>query len=175
MADLEKSAAAFRTISEVAEDLGVPQHVLRFWESKFSAVRPMKRGGNRRYYRPDDLHLLRVINHLLYTEGYTIRGVQKRLREEGPRQLISQYSRIANSEGMDAGIENPAPAHQAPITMPMPVAPPEVEETQQHFDPVPAPPQMAARPAAPEVDAAALLAELRKMRADIQAVIAKTA
>jgi DNA-binding transcriptional MerR regulator len=77
----EKSAKAFRTISEVAADLDVPQHVLRFWESKFTQVRPLKRGGGRRYYRPEDIELLRGIRDLLYTEGYTIKGVQKLLRE----------------------------------------------------------------------------------------------
>ncbi len=76
-----KSAAAFRTISEVAQELDVPQHVLRFWESKFSPVRPLKRGGGRRYYRPEDVDLLRRIRALLYTEGYTIKGVQRLLRE----------------------------------------------------------------------------------------------
>ncbi len=76
-----KSAAAFRTISEVSQDLEVPQHVLRFWESKFTPVRPLKRGGGRRYYRPEDVDLLRRIRNLLYTEGYTIKGVQRLLRE----------------------------------------------------------------------------------------------
>ncbi len=76
-----KSAAAFRTISEVSQDLDVPQHVLRFWESKFPPVRPLKRGGGRRYYRPEDVDLLRRIRNLLYTEGYTIKGVQRLLRE----------------------------------------------------------------------------------------------
>ncbi|MFQ6017406.1 MAG: MerR family transcriptional regulator [Kiloniellaceae bacterium] len=76
-----KSAAAFRTISEVSQELDVPQHVLRFWESKFSPVRPLKRGGGRRYYRPEDVDLLRRIRNLLYTEGYTIKGVQRLLRE----------------------------------------------------------------------------------------------
>jgi DNA-binding transcriptional MerR regulator len=76
-----KSAAAFRTISEVSQDLEVPQHVLRFWESKFSPVRPLKRGGGRRYYRPEDVDLLRNIRDLLYTEGYTIKGVQRLLRD----------------------------------------------------------------------------------------------
>ena len=80
-----KSAAAFRTISEVADDLDVPQHVLRFWETKFSQVRPLKRGGGRRYYRPEDVELLRHIRDLLYTEGYTIKGVQRLLRESGGR------------------------------------------------------------------------------------------
>src|SRR5690349_21761286 len=77
---IEKSAQAFRTISEVAAELDVPQHVLRFWESKFSQVRPLKRGGGRRYYRPEDIELLRQIRSLLYEEGYTIRGAQKLLR-----------------------------------------------------------------------------------------------
>lgn len=77
----EKSASAFRTISEVSDDLQVPQHVLRFWETKFNEVRPMKRGGNRRYYRPEDIELLRRIRDLLYSDGYTIKGVQKLLRE----------------------------------------------------------------------------------------------
>jgi DNA-binding transcriptional MerR regulator len=81
--DLEKAPDAFRTISEVADEIDVPQHVLRFWESRFSHIRPMKRGGGRRYYRPDDVDLLRGIRHLLYGEGYTIRGVQRILRENG--------------------------------------------------------------------------------------------
>jgi len=80
---VEKAPDAFRTISEVADEIDVPQHVLRFWESRFSHIRPMKRGGGRRYYRPDDVDLLRGIRHLLYGEGYTIRGVQRILREQG--------------------------------------------------------------------------------------------
>ena len=76
-----KSADAFRTISEVSDELEVPQHVLRFWESKFGQVKPLKRGGGRRYYRPNDIELLRRIRDLLYREGYTIKGVQKLLRE----------------------------------------------------------------------------------------------
>lgn len=82
-----KSAAAFRTISEVSEELDVPQHVLRFWETKFTQVRPLKRGGGRRYYRPEDIELLRRIRQLLYSEGYTIKGVQKLLREGGGRPV----------------------------------------------------------------------------------------
>jgi len=75
-----KSASAFRTISEVADELRVQQHVLRFWESKFSQIKPLKRGGGRRYYRPEDVELLKNIYHLLYQEGYTIKGVQKLLQ-----------------------------------------------------------------------------------------------
>lgn len=82
---MDKAPDAFRTISEVADDLDVPQHVLRFWESRFPQIRPMKRAGGRRYYRPDDVDLLRGIRHLLYGEGYTIRGVQRILREQGPK------------------------------------------------------------------------------------------
>ena len=78
-----KSVDAFRTISEVAGELDLPQHVLRFWETKFSQVKPMKRGGGRRYYRPEDVALLRVVRGLLYEEGYTIKGVQKLLRQGG--------------------------------------------------------------------------------------------
>jgi DNA-binding transcriptional MerR regulator len=84
----QKSPEAFRTISEVAADLDVPQHVLRFWETKFATVKPLKRGGGRRYYRPDDLDLLRGIRSLLYSDGLTIRGVQKVLREQGPRYVM---------------------------------------------------------------------------------------
>ena len=80
-----KAPDAFRTISEVADDLDLPQHVLRFWESRFHEIKPMKRGGGRRYYRPDDIDLLRGIRHLLYGEGYTIRGVQRILREQGAK------------------------------------------------------------------------------------------
>jgi DNA-binding transcriptional MerR regulator len=80
---LDKAPDAFRTISEVAEEINVPQHVLRFWESRFNQIRPLKRGGGRRYYRPDDVDLLRGVRHLLYGEGYTIRGVQRILREQG--------------------------------------------------------------------------------------------
>jgi DNA-binding transcriptional MerR regulator len=84
---VDKAPDAFRTISEVASDLNVPQHVLRFWESRFSEIKPMKRGGGRRYYRPDDVDLLRGIRHLLYGEGYTIRGVQRILKDQGLRYV----------------------------------------------------------------------------------------
>ncbi len=80
---LRKSAQAFRTISEAADELNVPQHVLRFWETRFPQIKPLKRGGGRRYYRPEDLALLRRIADLLYTQGYTIKGVQRLLVEGG--------------------------------------------------------------------------------------------
>jgi DNA-binding transcriptional MerR regulator len=82
---MDKSPDAFRTISEVADDLDVPQHVLRFWETRFNHIKPLKRGGGRRYYRPDDVDLLKGIRYLLYGEGYTIKGVQRILKEEGVR------------------------------------------------------------------------------------------
>lgn len=85
----KKAAGAFRTISEVADELDVQQHVLRFWETKFSQIKPLKRGGGRRYYRPEDLALLKKIHTLLYTEGYTIKGVQKLLKTQGKAQLIA--------------------------------------------------------------------------------------
>ena len=84
---MSKTAEAFRTISEVADELDVPKHVLRFWEGRFPQIKPMKRGGGRRYYRPEDLALLRGICHLLHAEGYTIKGVQKILREQGIDQV----------------------------------------------------------------------------------------
>ena len=86
-----KAPDAFRTISEVADELDLPQHVLRFWETRFSQIRPMKRGGGRRYYRPDDVDLLRGIRHLLYGEGYTIRGVQRILKDHGIKFVQSVW------------------------------------------------------------------------------------
>jgi DNA-binding transcriptional MerR regulator len=86
---LNKAPDAFRTISEVADELDLPQHVLRFWESRFPHIKPMKRGGGRRYYRPEDIDLLRGIRRLLYGDGYTIRGVQRILREQGVRTVQS--------------------------------------------------------------------------------------
>lgn len=86
---MDKSPDAFRTISEVAEELDIPQHVLRFWETRFSQIKPLKRGGGRRYYRPNDVDLLKGIRQLLYGEGYTIRGVQRILKSEGVRFIES--------------------------------------------------------------------------------------
>ncbi|WP_417462112.1 MerR family transcriptional regulator [Kordiimonas sp.] len=86
----EKGREAFRTISEVADELDLPQHVLRFWESKFSQIKPLKRGGNRRYYRPDDVVLLRAIKALLHSDGYTIKGVQKLFKAQGLRSTVAQ-------------------------------------------------------------------------------------
>jgi DNA-binding transcriptional MerR regulator len=84
---MDKSPDAFRTISEVADDLDLPQHVLRFWETRFTHIKPLKRGGGRRYYRPDDVELLKGIRQLLYGQGYTIKGVQRILKEGGIRSV----------------------------------------------------------------------------------------
>ncbi len=86
---MDKSPDAFRTISEVADDLDLPQHVLRFWETRFPQIKPMKRGGGRRYYRPEDVDLLKGIRHLLYDHGYTIKGVQKLLKTNGNKFVIA--------------------------------------------------------------------------------------
>lgn len=86
---MDKSPDAFRTISEVAEDLNLPQHVLRFWETRFSQIKPMKRGGGRRYYRPQDVELIKGIRHMLYDQGYTIKGVQKLLRDNGNQFIVA--------------------------------------------------------------------------------------
>ena len=96
-----KSAAAFRTISEVASELDIPAHVLRFWESKFAQVKPLKRGGGRRYYRPEDVELLRAIRELLYTDGYTIKGAQKLLREGGAKVASSSIAGPAAKASLD--------------------------------------------------------------------------
>src|SRR5947209_3245695 len=118
---LRKAPNAFRTISEVADELHIPQHVLRFWETKFPQVRPLKRGGGRRYYRPDDISLLRRISDLLYIEGYTIKGVQRLLREGGGRLADDIPPPPAEER---AGAE-PDPETEADPQLPMPgLAPP---------------------------------------------------
>jgi DNA-binding transcriptional MerR regulator len=99
---MPKAQDAFRTISEVADELAVQKHVLRFWENKFPHIRPMKRGGGRRFYRPDDLDLLRGIRYLLHREGYTIKGVQKILREQGPEHVKACWQFGAGSAAGEA-------------------------------------------------------------------------
>lgn len=99
-----KSPEAYRTIGEAAEAVGVPQHVLRFWETRFSQVRPVKRAGNRRYYRPGDLALLKRIRQLLHDEGYSIRGVQRLLKEGGVKGLLPDDGPVAESAA-----DGPAP------------------------------------------------------------------
>jgi len=112
-----KSPEAFRTISEVAGELDLPQHVLRFWESKFAQIRPLKRGGGRRYYRPEDVDLLRGIRHLLYADGYTIKGVQKLIKDNGIRALIEV--------GRGQPMRRPAPPAPPPRPTIVAVPPPD--------------------------------------------------
>lgn len=107
-----KSPNAFRTISEVATELDVQQHVLRFWETKFTQVKPLKRGGGRRYYRPEDVAILKRIHHLLYTEGYTIKGVQKLLKGRGKSQIVAGEANNQNASREAAPA--PQPKVQAP-------------------------------------------------------------
>ena len=123
----DKSPSAFRTISEVAGDLSVPQHVLRFWESKFNQIKPLKRGGGRRYYRPEDVKIIHDIKELLYNQGFTIRGVQKLLRESGATSLAR--SKVAQPQvpvSMQAIAPHPAAYHQT-----APTVAPQVQQTSQ--------------------------------------------
>ena|SRR5271170_5459992 len=115
----KKAPNAFRTISEVADDLHIPQHVLRFWETKFPQVKPLKRGGGRRYYRPDDIALLRRISDLLYIQGYTIKGVQRLLRDGGGR-LSDDIPPPSADEQAAAAAERAEPAVPLEPELPMP-------------------------------------------------------
>jgi DNA-binding transcriptional MerR regulator len=167
---MNKSPEAFRTISEVAESLDVPPHVLRFWETRFTQVKPVKRGGGRRYYRPEDVRLLRGIRGLLYDDGMTIKGVQKILRERGIRHVI----------GLGTLPDADAPAAADAASEPVPAAVPAVANG-AHAGPQPdlfgAPADVMTAPAPPHVDAGdgkaktidkpalrALLAELKALR-----------
>ena len=127
---MDKSPDAFRTISEAADDLGLPQHVLRFWETRFPQIKPLKRGGGRRYYRPDDVELLRAVKQLLYGEGYTIKGVQRLFKEQGARAVVTvnqgkdpvvavaseEFSESAQSEFVDRSAPRDTP--RAALEMP---------------------------------------------------------
>ena len=140
-----KSDSAFRTISEVADDLGVPQHVLRFWETKFSQVKPMKRGGGRRYYRPEDVALLKKIHTLLYAEGYTIKGVQKLLKGVSKVQVLAEQQQASKAFGENMPkVEGPS-IKQAPE-----------EETDEHV-----------------LVLKSVLEELLEMRAKVQEILSE--
>jgi DNA-binding transcriptional MerR regulator len=141
-----KSGTAYRTTGEVSEELDLPAHVLRFWESKFPELKPLKRGGGRRYYRPEDIDLLRQIRQFLYQEGYTIRGVQKLLREGGPR----------DREATRRPAEKDAPATLFPL------------------DPVADPPDAAAAPPNPSRQALqTALEEVRRELLEIRTLLDK--
>jgi DNA-binding transcriptional MerR regulator len=111
----DKAPDAFRTISEAAEDLDLPQHVLRFWETRFSQIKPLKRGGGRRYYRPDDVEFLRGLKHLLHAERYTIKGVQKIIKEQGVKAVQSAWK---DAPAAAPAEKPPAPAPVAASSMP---------------------------------------------------------
>ena len=117
----EKAPEAFRTISEVASDLDLPQHVLRFWETRFQQIKPLKRGGGRRYYRPDDIDLLRGIRHLLYSEGYTIRGAQRLLKDHGIKFVQNVWRTGAPQPTRAARTAEPE-IPEAPPLRPQPVS-----------------------------------------------------
>lgn len=131
---MDKSPDAFRTISEAAEELDLPQHVLRFWETRFPQIKPMKRGGGRRYYRPEDVELLAAIRHLLYGEGYTIKGVQRILKQQhGARAVIDLVQQLRAQRApagavalANAGLTPPNESQAVPslVTAPRPVAHP---------------------------------------------------
>lgn len=155
---MTKSPDAFKTISEVADELKLPQHVLRFWETRFSQIKPMKRGGGRRYYRPDDLSLLRGIRHLLYSEGYTIKGVQRILKEQGARHVATQWFDADENQSAEQ-LHSPSLAAQPatvqaapaePAQAPIPVPPTAtMQPVENAAEPVAAPPlpvQAAAQP-----------------------------
>jgi DNA-binding transcriptional MerR regulator len=114
-APIEKSPEAYRTIREVADSLDLPQHVLRFWETRFPQIRPLKRAGGRRYYRPDDIERLRLIKRLLYEEGYTIKGVQKLFKEHGVQALsAAALSPVESSPEMPLAVEPEARTEMEP-------------------------------------------------------------
>jgi DNA-binding transcriptional MerR regulator len=185
---VDKSPDAFRTISEVADDLDMPQHVLRFWETRFTQIKPLKRGGGRRYYRPDDVDLLKGLRRLLYGEGYTIKGVQRILKEQGARHVVAigrgaPVARASDSDGeaqttLAAPVASPASAAPRPaLAYASPLTPglqAELAEPDSPFQHEPAP---ASRPAlhglapALPLDSAnrlkAALFELGEARADL--------
>jgi DNA-binding transcriptional MerR regulator len=130
---MEKSPEAFRTIREVAETMDLPQHVLRFWETRFPQIRPLKRAGGRRYYRPEDVERLKIIKRLLYGEGYTIKGVQKLFKEQGAQNLADPDARLpfepAEAPAPEVGDNlSQSPDRAAPRSMP-PLASPGPESS----------------------------------------------
>ena len=132
---IQKAKRAFRTISEAADDLDVPQHVLRFWETKFSQVKPLKRGGNRRYYRPEDLNLLHAIKHQLYDEGHAIKEVQALIREQGLKTFVENWlETLAPEPEPEPEIEKVA---EEPLIEEVVEAPEEIEVAETEPEPEP--------------------------------------
>src|SRR5687767_11508761 len=140
-----KAPDAFRTISEVADDLDLPQHVLRFWETRFTQIKPMKRGGGRRYYRPEDVDLLRGIRLLLYSEGFTIRGVQRLLKEKGLGFVaaVGQTGSVQTVTANEKGLTGAAPS-RAQASAELPTEPDFDAELVERDLPEAVPPRMAA-------------------------------
>lgn len=171
-----KSQAAFRTISEVADELDVAQHVLRFWESKFPQVRPLKRGGGRRYYRPEDIELLRDIRALLYDEGYTIKGAQKLLRMRRAKPAPSAASATTvrppapppaqPAQGQLAGTLAPQPAKTAPASSPSATDEPATAGPAAVGETAP-------EPATPRERLAAVRHQLLELRHDLEKALAE--
>jgi DNA-binding transcriptional MerR regulator len=166
---LDKAPDAFRTISEVADDLDIPQHVLRFWETRFAQIKPMKRSGGRRYYRPDDVDLLRGIRRLLYGEGYTIRGVQRILKEHGIKSvqgLVDGSAAVPSFGVVDDGAmrgQGGAGDDEAIV---------ETADDEDEADEAPAMTRPPAMPRAAREPAAAIRAEARKLdTAKLQAAL----
>jgi DNA-binding transcriptional MerR regulator len=124
---MDKSPDAFRTIREVAESMDLPQHVLRFWETRFPQIRPLKRGGGRRYYRPDDVELLRAIKHLLYGEGYTIKGVQKLIKEQGARAVAAGLPSLLAEEADETAYASPVAQSPTPVVAARSSLPPRIQ------------------------------------------------
>jgi DNA-binding transcriptional MerR regulator len=149
-----KSPDAFRTIGEVAESLDLPTHVLRFWESRFPQIRPVKGAGSRRYYRPADVALITVLRHLLHEEGLSIRAVQQMLRDQGVKQVAAMAATIPSEVRQAAEVVDPVPAAPSPAVASVPIAPPAPLRPSGEGKVVTLPRR---RPAPPPVDAAQLL------------------
>lgn len=159
-----KSATAFRTISEVSVELDVPQHVLRFWETRFPQIHPLKRGGGRRYYRPEDVELLRIIQRLLYKDGYTIRGVQRLLREHRGDLLTLMALEAVPDTAVDSTVEEGAATEVE--------ADPDSEDTSRPAPPHP-PVELLPPPMSDAVrwELEEILRELKEMKATLAAIL----
>jgi DNA-binding transcriptional MerR regulator len=167
---MAKGPDAFRTISEAADELGVPQHVLRFWETRFSFIRPMKRAGGRRFYRPSDIAVLRGVRKLLHDDGYSIKSVQRLHREQGVRSLVAAGAGVAPPALATPSKPNAPPPLAGPTAEPAPVAP-AVEPLAAAAEPKPA------RKPISDLDRRRLraaLEDLTAIKADIDRLLAQT-
>jgi DNA-binding transcriptional MerR regulator len=167
----DKSPDAFRTISEVGEDLDLPQHVLRFWETRFPQIKPLKRGGGRRYYRPEDVALIMGLKALLYGQGYTIKGVQRILKEQGARHVQAIGRGAAHAPPPDAGYADSADDAAAMADIDTAAADGPAVEAAAAFTARPSSNPAAYPARLTGASAAAALAELRQARAALHAVL----